>query len=133
MALFSAVSAAAAADVLPGLPPGPPVPYPQVLSSGRAGGLTLVRSFSDEQKAALLRACSAVVYTPAGEHFGIVPLECMAAVRPVVACSSGGPLESVVHGSTGLLCEPTPQAFAAARAGCRAASPCRPRCQRRRR
>jgi alpha-1,3/alpha-1,6-mannosyltransferase len=38
----------------------------------------------------------------------------MAAVRPVVACSSGGPLESVVHGSTGLLCEPTPQAFAAA-------------------
>ena len=76
--------------------------------------VTFIRSFSDAQKVELLRACAAVVYTPQNEHFGIVPLECMAAVRPVVACSSGGPLESVVHGSTGLLCEPTPQAFAAA-------------------
>lgn len=103
------LSEAAAADVLPGLPAGPPVPYPQVLSSGRAGGLTLIRSFSDEQKAALLRACSAVVYTPAGEHFGIVPLECMAACRPVLAVASGGPTESVVAGRTGWLCPPTPE------------------------
>jgi len=72
----------------------------------------MLRSFSDEQRALLLAACTAVVYTPQHEHFGIVPLEAMAAGRPVVACDSGGPRETVVHDRTGLLCEPTPAAFA---------------------
>lgn len=66
------------------------------------------------QRTLLLAACVAVIYTPQNEHFGIVPLEAMAARRPVVACNNGGPLESVVDGTTGLLCEPTPAAFAAA-------------------
>jgi alpha-1,3/alpha-1,6-mannosyltransferase len=73
-------------------------------------------SFTDQQRTLLLAACIAVIYTPAEEHFGIVPLEAMAAGRPVVACSSGGPLETVVQGQTGLLCEPTPPAFATAMA-----------------
>jgi alpha-1,3/alpha-1,6-mannosyltransferase len=30
------------------------------------------------------------------EHFGIVPLEAMAAHKPVIACNSGGPVETVV-------------------------------------
>lgn len=51
-----------------------------------------------------------------GEHFGIVPLEAMAAARPVIACNSGGPRESVLHGSTGFLCRPDPVAVAAAMA-----------------
>ena len=90
----------------------PPLPYSQVESSPGAS-ITFVRSFSDEQKATLLAACCGVVYTPSNEHFGIVPLECMAARRPVVAAASGGPLESVVHGQTGFLCDPpTPHAFA---------------------
>ena len=72
----------------------------------------MLRSFSDEQRALLLAACTAVVYTPQHEHFGIVPLEAMAAGRPVVACDSGGPRETVVHDRTGLLCQPTPAAFA---------------------
>ncbi len=49
-----------------------------------------------------------MLYTPQNEHFGIVPIEAMAAGRPVVACSSGGPLESVVEGVTGLLRKPEP-------------------------
>ena len=53
---------------------------------------------------------------PQGEHFGIVPLEARAAARPVVACDSGGPRESVLHGSTGFLCRPDPVAVAAAMA-----------------
>ena len=53
----------------------------------------------------------AVVYTPSNEHFGIVPLEAMAMARPVVAVNNGGPRESVLHGRTGWLCEPTPEAF----------------------
>ena len=76
----------------------------------------LLRSFSDAQRSALLAAAAAVVYTPSDEHFGIVPLEAMAAGRPVIACNSGGPTESVVHGVTGFLCKPHPAAFAAAMA-----------------
>ena len=34
--------------------------------------------------------------------------------KPVIACNSGGPRESIVQGVTGLLCEPQPAAFAAA-------------------
>jgi alpha-1,3/alpha-1,6-mannosyltransferase len=80
--------------------------------------VTFVRSFTDAQKRTLLEACSAVLYTPTNEHFGIVPLECMAAFRPVIACASGGPLESVKtspeHERAGFLCAPEPQAFAEA-------------------
>lgn len=73
-------------------------------------------SFTDSQRACLLAACLAVLYTPQHEHFGIVPLEAMAAGRPVVACNSGGPTESVLDGQTGFLCEPESRAWADAMA-----------------
>ena len=72
----------------------------------------LLPSFLDIQRAALLAACVAVVYTPENEHFGIVPLEAMASGRPVIACNSGGPKESIVDGVTGFLCDPSPNHFA---------------------
>lgn len=98
--------------VLPGWPESAPPSESQVLVGAR---VTLVRSFADAQKGALLSAATAVLYTPAGEHFGIVPLECMASQRPVIAAASGGPLESVVHNCTGVLCDPgSVEAFAAA-------------------
>ena len=88
--------------LLPGFAAAPgPLPYPQALHAPR---LTFIRSFSDPQKAALLGAASALAYTPPCEHFGIVPLECMAAGRPVLCDASGGPLESVLQGATGWLC-----------------------------
>lgn len=71
-------------------------------------------SFTDQQRSALLAASLALLYTPVNEHFGIVPLEAMAACKPVIACNSGGPRESIIHGKTGFLCEPTPQSFAVA-------------------
>ncbi|KAF9050772.1 mannosyltransferase [Hymenopellis radicata] len=40
----------------------------------------------------------AFVYTPANEHFGIGPVEGMIGGVPVLACDSGGPVESVVDG-----------------------------------
>ena len=76
----------------------------------------LMRSFTDAERGALLAAATAVVYTPTNEHFGIVPLEAMAAGRPVLACNSGGPRESVLHGATGFLAEPDAAAFARAMA-----------------
>ncbi len=39
----------------------------------------LIQSFTDAERGALLAAACAVVYTPMNEHFGIVPLEAMAA------------------------------------------------------
>lgn len=45
------------------------------------------------------------------EHFGIVPLEAMACCTAVIAVASGGPLETVVHGKTGMLCDQTPESF----------------------
>jgi len=53
-----------------------------------------------------------VLYTPENEHFGIVPLEAGAALRPVIACNSGGPLESIVDGVTGYHCPSDPAAWA---------------------
>ena len=74
--------------------------------------ITFLRSFTDTQKTALLSACTALLYTPSHEHFGICPLEAMYMQRPVVAVNSGGPLETVVDGKTGFLCEPIAEAFA---------------------
>ncbi len=74
--------------------------------------VTFIRSFTDQQKIDLLHRCKALVYTPSNEHFGICPLEGMYLRRPVIAVNSGGPLETVLDGRTGFLCEATPEAFA---------------------
>lgn len=74
--------------------------------------VTFLRSFTDQQKVALLARCTSLIYTPSNEHFGICPLEAMFMRRPVIAVNNGGPLETVVHGKTGFLCDPTADAFA---------------------
>jgi alpha-1,3/alpha-1,6-mannosyltransferase len=81
---------------------------------GLTGQVVFLQSISMQERLALLAQCRAVVYTPENEHFGYGPLEAMAAARPVVAVNSGGPRETIRHGETGLLCEPTPESFAAA-------------------
>jgi alpha-1,3/alpha-1,6-mannosyltransferase len=70
-----------------------------------------MQSISDAVRADLLRTATAVIYTPENEHFGIVPLEAMYAGTPVVACRSGGPVETILHNETGFLCEPTAASF----------------------
>ena len=71
-------------------------------------------SISNDERAALMRKATAVLYTPDREHFGIVPIESMFCGTPVVAVASGGPLETILHNHTGFLCEQTPTAFAQA-------------------
>lgn len=74
--------------------------------------VTFLRSFTNTEKQILLRGATVVVYTPTGEHFGIVPIEAMAFSKPVVAVNSGGPTESVTtDGRYGLLCAAEPSAF----------------------
>jgi alpha-1,3/alpha-1,6-mannosyltransferase len=79
---------------------------------GLARQVMLVRSPSDAERRALLARARCVVYTPPAEHFGIVPLEAMAAARPVIAVNHGGPTETIVQGETGWLADPRPDAFA---------------------
>lgn len=40
----------------------------------------------------------------------------MAAHKPVIACNSGGPVETIKDGQTGFLCDPTPRQFSLAMA-----------------
>lgn len=68
--------------------------------------IIFLKSPSDTMKANLLLSCDCLVYTPTNEHFGIVPLEAMSASKPVIACNSGGPCETVENNITGYLCEP---------------------------
>lgn len=68
----------------------------------------------DAEVAHLLADCRALIF-PGDEDFGITPLEAMASGRPVVAYASGGALETVLDGETGILFhEPTPGALARA-------------------
>ncbi|RNF11182.1 putative dolichyl-P-Man:GDP-Man1GlcNAc2-PP-dolichyl alpha-1,3-mannosyltransferase [Trypanosoma rangeli] len=71
-----------------------------------------LQNIADTTKAYLLSKCCCIVYTPAMEHFGIVPTEGMVCAKPIVAVNQGGPCESVGEGGT--LCDPTPEAFASA-------------------
>ncbi|KAI5456548.1 hypothetical protein BGZ63DRAFT_366395 [Mariannaea sp. PMI_226] len=65
-----------------------------------------LHSIPNSLKAALLRSARLLVYTPANEHFGIVPLEAMLAHTPVLAADSGGPVETIQDGQTGWLRSP---------------------------
>ncbi|XP_025829623.1 alpha-1,3/1,6-mannosyltransferase ALG2 isoform X2 [Agrilus planipennis] len=74
--------------------------------------IVLIKSPSDELKTDLLLSCDCLLYTPEKEHFGIVPLEAMAARKPVIALNSGGPRETVLNETTGFLCDINPQSMA---------------------
>jgi glycosyltransferase involved in cell wall biosynthesis len=63
----------------------------------------------------LYARCLAVYYAPVDEDFGMVPYEAFLSEKPVVTTSdAGGPLEVVVDRRTGLVCDPRPEAVAAA-------------------
>jgi len=79
---------------------------------GLAHRVTFLTSPSDAEKVWLLKHSRCLLYTPANEHFGIVPLEAMHCGTPVLAVNSGGPLETVEHGVTGWLAEGAPGAWA---------------------
>lgn len=58
---------------------------------------------SDQELDELYRRAIALIYPVEDEDFGIVPVEAMARGTPVIAHASGGPLETVIEGKTGLL------------------------------
>ncbi|KAJ3525831.1 hypothetical protein NMY22_g10411 [Coprinellus aureogranulatus] len=91
----------------PTIPASPFISEPDVL---------VLLNFTTAQRTALLRSPStlALLYTPENEHFGIVPVEAMSCGVPVLACDSGGPLESITQSEprTGWLRRPDPAVWA---------------------
>jgi glycosyltransferase involved in cell wall biosynthesis len=70
---------------------------------------------AEEEKRALYAHALGVIFPPVDEDYGYVTLEAMLASKPVITCTdSGGPLEFVCDGETGLITEPTPQGLATA-------------------
>ena len=65
-----------------------------------------LRSISNDERIRLLQNTDILLYTPENEHFGIVPVEAMHLGAVVIACNSGGPLESIEDGQTGFLRPP---------------------------
>jgi glycosyltransferase involved in cell wall biosynthesis len=56
----------------------------------------------DDQLPDLMARCKAFLF-PGAEDFGITPVQAMAAGRPVIAYASGGALDTVVEGTSGVL------------------------------
>lgn len=70
---------------------------------------------SEEEKREAYARALAVIYPPVDEDYGYVTLEAMLASKAILTCTdSGGPLEFVRAGETGLSTEPTPLALAQA-------------------
>jgi glycosyltransferase involved in cell wall biosynthesis len=71
------------------------------------GRVELLGFVDDARLVELYAGARAVFYAPYDEDYGYVTLEAFAAAKPVVTCAdSGGVLEFVVDGETGLVCPP---------------------------
>ncbi len=70
-------------------------------------------SVDDVELIDLYSRAAFVYYAPMDEDYGYVTHEAFLSLKPVVCCSdSGGVLEFVSHGSTGLVAEPSPRSVA---------------------
>jgi glycosyltransferase involved in cell wall biosynthesis len=101
--------------VLVGTGPDEPQLRAQIARLGVGGRVRMEIAVSDDRLCQLYRDALAVYYGPFDEDYGYVTLEGFAAARPVVTLTdSGGPLEFVLDGETGLVCPPEANAIAEA-------------------
>jgi glycosyltransferase involved in cell wall biosynthesis len=86
-----------------------------IAALGVADRVTLLGRISDQALLDYLARCRAVCFPPLDEDYGFVTVEAFASRKAVITCvDSGGPLELVRDGETGLVCDPTPAALAGA-------------------
>lgn len=101
--------------VLVGAGPGGAAIRRLIEQHGLGDRVRLETGISDERLVELYRSSLAAYYGPYDEDYGYVTLEAMAARRPVITTTdSGGPLELVRDGETGVVVEPKPRRIAAA-------------------
>jgi len=71
------------------------------LESFASDTMHFVGRISDPELKRMYSKCRAVIF-PSDEDYGLVPLESQACGRPVIAYGSGGALETVIEGQTGV-------------------------------
>lgn len=76
----------------------------RTLKKRAKGNIQFLGRVDDTVVRANMARCRALIF-PGEEDFGIVPVEAMAAGRPVIAYARGGALDTVVDGVTGILFE----------------------------
>lgn len=73
----------------------------------------LLGRITDQEMLGFYAHCLGVFFGSYNEDYGYVTLEAMLAAKPVITCTdSGGSLEFVVNGETGLIVESKPEAIA---------------------
>ena len=68
---------------------------------GRRSTVDFLGEVPDEELVALYQNCRAVIFPASQEDFGLVPVEAMAAGKPVIANAEGGVLETVIDWPAG--------------------------------
>jgi glycosyltransferase involved in cell wall biosynthesis len=64
-----------------------------------------IGEINDDEKDRLMKGAKAFIFASVDEDFGIIPVESMMNGAPVIAQKSGGVLETIVEGKTGLFFE----------------------------
>ncbi len=90
--------------------------YEKLIGEFEVGNrVRLLGNLTDREMLGYYASSLAVFFGPKDEDYGYVTLEAMLARKPVITCTdSGGPLEFVVDGETGLVVPPEPEEIAAA-------------------
>jgi glycosyltransferase involved in cell wall biosynthesis len=68
----------------------------------KSSNIEFLGEVSDEKKNELMVGARAFVMASQDEDFGLTPVEAMMAGTPVIAHASGGPLETILEGKTGV-------------------------------
>ncbi|MCL4419054.1 glycosyltransferase [Patescibacteria group bacterium] len=76
--------------------------YELELKSKANSKIEFLGEVSDSEKLELMRNAKAFVFASVDEDFGITPVEAMSVGTPVIAYKSGGVVESVLGGKTGI-------------------------------
>jgi glycosyltransferase involved in cell wall biosynthesis len=71
--------------------------------AAKAGDVLIIDDPTDERMRDLFAECTAVMYAPINEDYGLVPLEGMASRKPVISVNEGEPRFTILDGKTGLL------------------------------
>lgn len=67
------------------------------------GDVKVITNANDRGLTELYSNCTAVLYPPMNEDYGLIPLEAMASYKPVIAVNEGGTKETIENRKTGLL------------------------------